>query len=315
MASGARLLSTEANREDVRQAQEFLQKWEEAHKSGEEGKRELEREEAHASSSSSSPSSPVHITTHTDDDDKSPTKLPDVNAAQRKKSLAQLDRLQIADDEFVSIIRVEAKYAECLILDSRDTVVGALFGKRAGKCFYGSIGKPFGNVFAVVWALSICAGLLCMLGVLPSEVGWVSLIAGMPNIINAFLLSNQCLMRKLLTKFEVLYLAASTTMATVGMFDVFSFDGRAGFTALVWAGSLSTICSDAGHSTHRKGMIACTAFCIIGFLIVLPSFYFGAFPNLNARNINLSLSDEVCCSSSTSSQRFSFFSARTCSRP
>jgi hypothetical protein len=132
MASGARLLSTEANREDVRQAQGFLQKWEEAHKSGEEGKRELEREEAHASSSSS-PSSPVHITPHTDDDGKLPTEPPDVNAAQHKKSLAQLGRLQIADDEFVRVIRVEAKHAEYLILDSQNTVVGALFGKTAGK--------------------------------------------------------------------------------------------------------------------------------------------------------------------------------------
>ena len=86
MTSGAEIHPTDANLKDVRQAQEFLQKWEEEH------------------ASSSSPSGLVNVALPTDGgepNDNSSTESPDVNAAQRKKSLARLDRHQITDEEFV----------------------------------------------------------------------------------------------------------------------------------------------------------------------------------------------------------------------
>ena len=141
--------------------------------------------------------------------------------------------------------------------------------------------------------MAMCAGILCVFGVLPSATGWVTLVAGIPNLANIVLLSNPHLMLKLLTNFEVLFLTAITTMATAGMFDVFKFDGRAGFAALIWTSTLVLIFTDASHSSHRKPVTAAIAFGIVGFLLFLPGFYFGAFPDLNARNIDLSLSNDV----------------------
>jgi hypothetical protein len=98
---------------------------------------------------------------------------------------------------------------------------------------------------------------------------------------------------KLLTNFEVLFLVALNTMATVVMLDVFKYDGRAGCAVLSWVSVVTITFIDAAHVSQRKYVSACIAFGIIAYMIVIPSFYFGAFPDLNARNINLSLSDDV----------------------
>ena len=71
-------------------------------------------------------------------------------------------------------------------------------------------------------------------------------------------------------------------MATTVMFDAFKHDGRAGCGILFWAGAI-----------HRKYVTAGIALGIFQGLSIIPSFYFGAFPDLNARNVVLSLSDDV----------------------
>ena len=90
MASGAELpCRVKANYDDVRQAQELLQK----------------REEAQASSSSR-PLSLGHATPPTDGGEPngdSPMEPPEINATKRKNSLARLDRHQITDDKTVRV--------------------------------------------------------------------------------------------------------------------------------------------------------------------------------------------------------------------
>jgi hypothetical protein len=222
-----------------------------------------------------------------------PPRRLDANAALRKKSLTQLNRLQISDSETLRIIRVESKYAEHLIVDSRDTIVTALFGKKFGGWWFGIMNKTCGNPFSFLWALAMCAMLLCLFGVLPSVAGWSVLAAGLPNLANTWLLCNPHLMWKLVTNFEVLFLTALSTMVTAVMLGAFKYDGRAGCAVLMWAGEIMVIFSDAVHVTQKKFVTAGIAFCLVLALIIIPSFYFGTFPDLNARNIDLSLSDDV----------------------
>jgi hypothetical protein len=109
----------------------------------------------------------------------------------------------------------------------------------------------------------------------------------------SFLLSNPHLTWGLLTNFEVLFLMALTIMAATGVLGVVKLDGRVGCVVLWWASALYIIFSDARHSTDRKKIAAGIAFGVIALLMVIPSFYFGTFPDLNVRNVNPSLSNDV----------------------
>jgi hypothetical protein len=158
---------TESIREDVRKMKELCEKWEDAHPS-------------------SCPVQPAPSTDGESTDGESTdtsTPLSGVNKALRRKSLAQLDQRQILDTETVRIVRVESKYAEYLIVDSRDTVVAAIFGQEAGKWWFGAR-KTLGNFFSLLWVLAICITLVCLFGVLPSMAGWVVLPVGLPGLLN-----------------------------------------------------------------------------------------------------------------------------------
>jgi hypothetical protein len=93
----------------------------------------------------------------------------DVSTALRKKSLAQLDRLQILDNETLRIIRVKSRHAEHLIVNSRDTIVAAMFGQEAGDWWF-SMNKTCGNPLGLMWALTMFSIFLCLFGVLPSVI-------------------------------------------------------------------------------------------------------------------------------------------------
>ena len=86
---------------------------------------------------------------------------------------------------------------------------------------------------------------------------------------------------------------ALTIMAATGVLGVVKLDGRVGCVVLWWASALYIIFSDARHSTDRKKIAAGIAFGVIALLMVIPSFYFGTFPDLNVRNVNPSLSNDV----------------------
>jgi hypothetical protein len=104
---------------------------------------------------------------------------------------------------------------------------------------------------------------------------------------------NPHLIWKLLTSFEVWFLVALNTMGTVVAFDVLNYDGRTGCAVFAWASVISITFIDAAHVSQRKNVSACIAFGIIAYVIVVPSFYVGAFPDIKARNINIGLSEDV----------------------
>jgi hypothetical protein len=122
---------TEAIREDVRKMKELCEKWEDAHPS-------------------SYPVQPAPSSDGESTDTSTPR--PDVNEAHRRKPLAQLDRRQILDTETVRIIRVESKYAEYLIVDSR----GIRLWRRSSGKKQASGGLARAKRSGMLWSLCGC---------------------------------------------------------------------------------------------------------------------------------------------------------------
>jgi hypothetical protein len=219
-------------------------------------------------------------------DDWDPT---DVGNVKRMKSLAQLDRRQMPDNETVRIVKVEAHFEEILILDSRDTLIATLFGYELGDTAY-AMHKKLGLYGYAMWFLAYGVGLLCLFDVLPSTAGVFSLFGVFPLFV-FWTTANTHLLMRLMKTFEAWYLTALSGMALVVAADVFQYDGRVAFITLAFLSVATSVWFDAAHTTFKKFIPYIMAFGILFLMMLIPCLYFGIVPNLNTRDINLNVSD------------------------
>jgi hypothetical protein len=187
------------------------------------------------------------------------------------------------------ILYVEEQYRNPKLINCRRTMATKVGGKYAGSIAFLIIKKT------VLWStslffLSCVVGLLCYFGILPSKMGWL-VFAGILPTINFWTLSSPHVLQKLLSNFDIWYMAIQATLAAAGMMDASLYDGRVGLVLVWWFCVIGTTFVDAAHvSTHRYNVVN-MAIGLLGTALFVPCTFFGVFPNLRSRDISIGLSN------------------------
>jgi hypothetical protein len=172
-------------------------------------------------------------------------------------------------------------------LDSRQALLSKILGQKAGGLVYNVIKMtPAPN--ALCFLVSFVIGLLCVFGVLPSWAGWASLLLGFPFLTTGWAIANPSLLWQLMSSFDVGHPLLIATSAVTGSAQVVHFDGRAAFIFMWWCGMLAAAFLDAAHISTQKARTFTLIATIVGMLIFMPCLFFGIFPDLHSRNINIS---------------------------
>ena len=77
----------------------------------------------------------------------------------------------------IRTVQVEEKYQNVKLLDSKHTMASKLAGESVGGKVFTMV-KRTSILTSLLFFLSVIVGLLCMLGILPSWAGWLSLVGG-----------------------------------------------------------------------------------------------------------------------------------------
>jgi hypothetical protein len=187
----------------------------------------------------------------------------------------------------IRILAVEEQYRNAKLMDARWTMATKLGGKNLGSLVFRII-KKTGVCSIFLFASSVVIGLLCYLGILPSEIGWLAL-AGVSTCINFWALASPYILKKLLFNFDIWYISIQATLALVGMLDISMYDGRGAVVILWWLFIITTTFLDAGHVSSHKYNAVYLVIGSVGTAIVIPCIYFGVFPNLRSRDISIGL--------------------------
>ncbi len=76
-----------------------------------------------------------------------------------------------ATQEDIRVMAVDEKYRNPKLMDARWTMATKLGGEHVGSLIFRIIKKTH-VCYTLLFASSVVIGLLCYLGVLPSEIGW-----------------------------------------------------------------------------------------------------------------------------------------------
>ena len=187
----------------------------------------------------------------------------------------------------IRILAVDEQYRNPKLVDARRTMATNLGGEHVGSLVF-RIAKKAGVCYTLLFASSSVIGLLCYLGILPSEIGWLAL-AGILSSINFWALANPYILKKLFFNFDVWYISIQATLALVGMLDMSMYDGRGAGMILWWLCIIIATFVDASHVSAYKYNAVYLAMGSVVTAIVIPFVYFGVFPNLRSRDISIGL--------------------------
>jgi hypothetical protein len=209
-------------------------------------------------------------------------------AESRTRTNHTIGELQIVRaTQDVRILAVDEQYRNPKLIDARRTMATKLGGEHVGSIVF-RITKKIRVCCTLFFAFSVVIGLLCYLGKLPSEIGWLALTGVLPCI-NFWALANPYILKKLLFNFDVWYISIQATLALVGMLDMSMYDGRGAVVILWWLYVITTTFVDASHVSAHKYNAVYIVVGIVGTAIVIPCIYFGVLPNLRSRDISIGL--------------------------
>jgi hypothetical protein len=218
-----------------------------------------------------------------------------VSAMQENADLAEshtrtnhtLVRHVVPATQGIRTLAVDEQYRNPKLIDARRTMATKFFGEHVGSLVF-RITKKTRVCAMLLVASSWLLWLLCYLGILPSEIGWLAL-AGVLSSINFWALANPYILKKLLFNFDVWYISIHATLALVGMLDISMYDGK-GASMILWWWHISTATFlDASHVSAHKYNAVYLAIGSVGTAIFIPCIYFGVFPNLRSRFISIGL--------------------------
>jgi hypothetical protein len=187
----------------------------------------------------------------------------------------------------IRILTVDEQYHNPKLMDARTTMATKLGGEHVGSLVF-RITKKTGACSTLMHAASSIIGLLCYLGILPSEIGWLA-FAGLTSPINFWALTNPYILKKLLFNFDVWYISIQASLALVGLLDISMYDGRVAVVILWWLYIITATFGDASHVSAYTFNAISLAIGIVGTAIFIPCMYFGVFPNLRSRDISIGL--------------------------
>jgi hypothetical protein len=189
--------------------------------------------------------------------------------------------------ENIRFLAVDERYRNPKFMDARGTMATKLGGKHVGSLVFRIIKKT--SVCSILLqASSGFIGLLCYLGILPSEIGWLAFAGVLPPI-NFWALANPYILKKLLFNFDIWYISIQATLALVGMLDMSMYDGRGTIMITWWMCVIGATFLDASHVSAHKYNAVYLVMGIVATAIFIPCIYFGAFPNLRSRDISIGL--------------------------
>ncbi len=183
------------------------------------------------------------------------------------------------------ILGVEEHHRNPKLIDTRRTMATKLSGKRGGALAFLFIKKT--NAFSMLlFAAALAIGVSSCFGILRSEAGWFSFVA-LFHTINFWFLASPHLLKKLLFNFDIWYLLIQSTLALVGLLDMFMFDGRVGIIITWWFNIISCLFVDAAHVSSHKLMPVSIAMGLLCTALYIPCVYFNLFPNIQSRDISI----------------------------
>jgi hypothetical protein len=215
-------------------------------------------------------------------------------ALQRKRPrpLKALGKRLLSDDEKVRVLMVEEKFQCVMIIDSKNTVAAALFGRKIGGLLFGLM-KQTGIAVNVLFVTSAVCGTLCLYGIVPIWSGWLASLGGSVVIMEFWLFAHPPLLWKLFFNFDVWYQSGLATTAAAALVHMFNYDGRAAFTLFVWNAWLTIIWFDAAHPSTKRFDVLIMIIGIVNLLLVIFGLHFGVISNVTNHNIDLSFSSNV----------------------